>query len=205
MGIEGDVARLLGEGISEYVSEPKRNILYNIFIDGDGKVRPEIKKAQIPSRGDSAYQADVVISATWNNHSDSASVNSIPLVIIEIKKAEIKKDKLKSSLTTHDVLTYSSKALKHKEIYPYLRYGLLYIHPKRKLPQRFFTHNVGFDFAIAVKDYKNEIGDIVKVVKEQIAVSEKLRSAIWSKKSAAISRYSVIARVKMADQEELEN
>ena len=41
---------------------------------------------------------------------------SIPLVVMKIKFGRFK---------THDVLTYSAKALKHKEIYPCLRYGLV--------------------------------------------------------------------------------
>ena len=29
----------------------------------------------------------------------------------------------KQGLSTHDVLTYSAKATRHKQVYPYLRYG----------------------------------------------------------------------------------
>ncbi len=45
----------------------------------------------------------------------------------------------KTSLTTHDVLTYSTKARRHKQIYPYLRYGLL-VSTETSVPRRFFIH-----------------------------------------------------------------
>jgi len=40
----------------------------------------------------------------------------LPFVVIETKYG---------SFSTHDVLIYSTKALKHKEIYPYIRYGFV--------------------------------------------------------------------------------
>jgi len=59
---------------------------------------------QAPKRGILAFQTDLLIAK-----------NSIPLAVIETKYG---------GFSTHDVLVYSVKAQKHKETYPYLRYGL---------------------------------------------------------------------------------
>ena len=59
----------------------------------------------------------------------------------------------KTDITTHDVLTYSTKARKHKQVYPYLRYGLV-IGSVERIPRRFFTHNEGLDFCVAAAVYK---------------------------------------------------
>ena len=115
---------------------------------------------------------------------------------------EVKNNTRKSGITSHDILTYSTKALKHKEIYPYLRYGLLYIHSQENLPQRFFMHNVGFDFAMVVRDPEKEIDDITKIVKEQLVVSENLRKTIGNNKKSTVSKYSVIAKMGLREHDE---
>ncbi|MBC7081821.1 MAG: hypothetical protein H5T44_06250 [Thermoplasmatales archaeon] len=53
---------------------------------------------QKPKRGRLAFQNDILIKK-----------GDLPLVVIEAKY---------NSLTTHDILVYSTKALKHKEVYP---------------------------------------------------------------------------------------
>ena len=58
----------------------------------------------------------------------------------------------KQRLSTHDVLTYSAKATRHKQVYPYLRYGFV-IGKAKVLPGRFFTHNSGMDFAVAAASF----------------------------------------------------
>lgn len=71
--------------------------------------------------------------------------------------------------STHDILTYSTKAQKHKEIYPYLRYGLV-VGGENKIYNRFFTHNIGFDFAYALNgvDDSDSIKELAEIIKQQI-------------------------------------
>lgn len=65
----------------------------------------------------------------------------IPRVIIEAKLTKI---------STHDAITYSYKAEKHKFITPYLRYGIMIGDRKRyALPGRLFRHGTNFDFMFA--------------------------------------------------------
>jgi len=86
----------------------------------------------------------------------------LPLVVIEIKHG---------NFNTHDVLTYSEKALKHKEIYPYLRYGLVVGEKNKEITifNRFFRHNKGIDFAYVLDIDNNEsIKELVEITKQQI-------------------------------------
>ena len=105
-----------------------------------------------PKRGSHAFQTDLLITSSKDDF--------LPLVVIETKYG---------GFSTHDVLTYSTKAQKHKEIYPYLRYGLV-VGGQNKIHNRFFTHNIGFDFAYALNsvDDSNSIKDLAETIKQQI-------------------------------------
>ncbi|GAI54911.1 unnamed protein product, partial [marine sediment metagenome] len=52
-----------------------------------------------------------------------------------------------NSVTTHGAITYSQKASTHKNVHPYLRYGILLGNRKHyPLPGRLFRHGAYFDF-----------------------------------------------------------
>ena len=155
----------------KYIVKAKELLLYKILMSEDGKF-PSTEELQNPGRKDYTFQIDDLII---EEAGPEAKKIEIPLVALELKSYGIK-----SGITTHDVLTYSSKALKHKEIYRNLRYGLLYIHPRDPIPQRFFIHNVGFDFAIVINDINDQdnIRRLVGLLKQQITVSQKLREVL---------------------------
>ena len=82
------------------------------------------------------YQTDICISKVEEDNSCNIY---IPEIIIETKL---------KSYSSHDVITYSEKALAHKKLHPNLKYGFVVIEPEdNKLQSRFFAHNFGFDFA----------------------------------------------------------
>lgn len=128
----------------------KESLLYKLMIDSHGRLQPEYY--QIPTRGNLAFQTDIMIKD-----------DKIPLVVLELKVG---------GFTTHDILTYSNKALKHKEIYPYLRYGLV-ICESDIIDRKFFIHNVGFNFALALKEQSN-IDELIEVIKKQVEYSRKI-------------------------------
>jgi len=137
------------------------NLVYQLIIDGNGAIQPD--DPAHPSRGNYAFQTDILIKK-----------GKLPIVAIETKSG---------GLSTHDILTYSTKAMKHKEIYPYLRYGLI-VGNLKKIPNRFFIHNQGFDFAASLS-YNNdnsfcdgEVDAIVDMIKKQIEDSERLLKLI---------------------------
>ena len=104
------------------------------------------------------------------------TLTGIPLVVIEVKFGRP---------TTHGILTYSAKATKHKEIYPYLRYGLV-IGEVKKIAKRFFTHNSGFDFAVAVEKPES-LSAVTEIIEQQLQASERLLSVFQGKQ---VKRYA---------------
>ena len=80
-------------------------LLYEIRVNNNLEVVSQ-EQVRKPKRGTSAFQTDLCI------FEDKTPEVSIPRVVIEFK----------TGITTHDVLTYSAKAVRHKKIYPYLRY-----------------------------------------------------------------------------------
>ena len=104
------------------------SLLYKVAVDNNMQltVNPEN-----PIRGQSAFQTDLCVFEKKNQKIE------IPRVVIEFKPG----------ITTHDVLTYSTKAAKHKQVYPYLRYGLL-ISKLDFIPKRVYSHNEFLDFVV---------------------------------------------------------
>ena len=85
------------------------------------------------------------------------------------------------NFTTHDVLTYSTKALKHKGVYPYLRYGFV-VGGRRTITNKFFTHNEGFDFALAMtKPDEASLSKLLEIIKKQITNAESLLNMFKNK------------------------
>lgn len=110
------------------------SLYYSLSLDR--KLCLSTPNTQKPKRGSSAFETDICIF-------ERKEVIDFPRVVIEFKER----------ITTHDILTYSAKAGKHKQIYPCLRYGLL-ASELDSIPGRFFTHNESLDFFIAAKNYK---------------------------------------------------
>ena len=123
------------------------NLLYQLYLDQ--KLDLAVSDTRSPARGSSAFQTDICIFELLNGV-------EFPRVAIEFKP----------KITTHDILTYSAKAGKHKKIYPCLRYGLL-ASELGSIPGRFFIHNDNLDFFIAAKKYSSE-AEINKFAKKLI-------------------------------------
>ncbi len=101
-------------------------LLYQVTVDNRLALTVDPKR---PTRGSSAFQTDLCVL----EEKDKDLL--IPRVVLEFK----------TSITTHDVLTYSAKARKHKQVYPYLRYGIV-ASDQSTVPGRLFTHNESLDF-----------------------------------------------------------
>lgn len=149
--------RVLQRQLKRFQVSKWEALIYKVIIEENPDCELEYipENPKEPKRGNLAFQTDILVK---NKNS--------PLIVIETKY---------NRLTTHDVLTYSTKALKHKEVYPHLRYGLVIGGANLKtIPKRFFTHNHGFDFAIVIEHVynKNEVKRFIDTVKEQIKSSE---------------------------------
>lgn len=162
---------VLAKAFPEFQVETGKNLLYKIEIDGLGRVTHE--DADTPSRGQFAFQTDILISQ-----------DGLPLVVIELKSG---------SFSTHDVIVYSMKAQRHKQIYAYLRYGFV-VYGAASLGRRFMTHNENFDFALAAPDMAAVQKSVVNVVRRQIAGAQRLRK-IMSTSRVNIERYEQIVEI----------
>jgi hypothetical protein len=146
--VQNVLTRRLGR---DYVVHIGKSILYKIEVDAFGNVNPG--SVESPTRGRYAFQTDILIEKRGE---------PIPLVVIELKYG---------AFTSHDVITYSAKAARHKEIYPYLRYGFVVVGVEA-LSRKFLTHNAGFDFALALPQVAAHEADLVALVRRQVASAE---------------------------------
>jgi len=148
-------------------------LLYQIAVDNNLSIAIN---PRFPTRGQSAFQTDLCIFETR-----SVKIR-IPRVVIEFKPG----------LSTHDVLTYSTKARKHKQIYPYLRYGLVTARPIA-VPGRFFTHNEALDFCLATGGLSTSaIGAWLRaLIRKEVAASRRLEAIAFDKTSARLFRNEI--------------
>ncbi len=149
------------------------SLLYEVTVDHRLEIRVDPKR---PSRGHAAFQTDLCVFEVL------AADLEIPRVVLEFKP----------KLSTHDVLTYSAKARRHKQIYPYLRYGLV-IARYKVVPKRFFLHNEALDFCVAAASFRaNELTKFVaKLLKREVRTSHQLESIAFGKTGAAVYRRSI--------------
>ena len=146
----------------KYVVHTGKSILYKLEVDVSGRLVPnDIGK---PIRGQYAFQTDILIEK---------KKPSIPLVVIELKYG---------SFSTHDIITYSSKASRHKDIYPYLRYGFV-IGGLENLSRKFLTHNQGVDFAMALPKRVSKEAELLKLIRGQIRNAERLIEVMQTNRS----------------------
>jgi hypothetical protein len=163
--VVAQVKDVLAPRLADYTVETGRNLFYKVEIDGLGRLSHD--SGDIPMRGQLAFQTDILISK-----------NSVPLVVIELKSG---------SFSSHDVITYSWKAERHKRIYPYLRYGFVVVGPET-LGRRFSIHNEDFDFALALPDLAAIDAELAPLVQRQIMSAERL-IALRETRSGKLRRY----------------
>jgi hypothetical protein len=146
------VRKVLASALSnDYQVHQGASLLYRIEIDGTGKISND--GAGAPRRGQYAFQTDILVSKA-----------EIPLVVVELKSG---------SFSSHDVITYSFKAQRHRQVYPYLRYGFAVV-GLEALGRRFVTHNEGFDFAVALPTISCVKTELVAIVRRQATNAERM-------------------------------
>jgi hypothetical protein len=161
----GQVVQLLRE--KEILPEPytirmNANLYYQIIADNNLNITANLKN---PKRGDSAFQTDLCI---FRKRRDI----ELPKIVFEFKQ----------NLTSHDVITYSNKARRHKQIYPYLRYGLI-CYGLPAIQKRFFIHKEALDFCLAGVDSPEHWPDwLGELIQEELKISDTLESTIFGNK-----------------------
>ena len=149
------------------------SLLYEVKVDNTLRVQVDPRS---PTRGQSAFQTDLCV------FEQVAANTRIPRVVLEFKPG----------VSTHDVLTYSAKARKHKSIYPYLRYGIV-TGRERAVPGKFFTHNEALDFmlaagALATARFATALRTLLRA---EVAASRRLESLVFDNLRPTLFRTDV--------------
>lgn len=138
---------LKGVGGRDYRISEHENLLYSVVVDSStGTYHPPLADGcgGLPDgKKFYAFQTDILVLKSGHS----------PRVALELKWSSNPRKSLHEApggYGTHDVITYSAKATRHKQIYPYLRYGFV-LGNQAALGQKFFVHNSGFDFALAIR------------------------------------------------------
>lgn len=152
-------------------------LLYEVTVNE--RLEIEIDPAR-PSRGHSAFQTDLCVFERRPGGLE------IPRVVLEFK----------TKLSTHDVLTYSAKALRHKRIYPYLRYGLVTA-KETVVPKRFFLHNEALDFCIALgaTSRAGRTQVVARLLRKEVRTARQLKDIAFGAARTAVYRSAVQLRV----------
>ena len=134
------------------------------------------------SFSETSFETDMVVYEKLNN-------KIIPRVIIEAKVGTV---------TTHDAITYSHKAMYHKNVIPYVRYGIMLgAREKYPLPGRLFRHGTNFDFLFSFVDYlpaDKEIRAFVEMVKKEITYSRQIEEILSNSRSRGRKRYYMLQK-----------
>ena len=149
-------------------------LLYQVTVDNKLNLTVDVKS---PRRGNSAFQTDLCV------FEELPGEVLIPRVVMEFK----------TSITTHDVLTYSAKASKHKQVYPYLRYGVV-ASGESVVPGRLFTHNQALDFCAAVKGLKGKGLEtfLASLLEAEVESSRRLESIAFGSTRVRLFRNEIL-------------
>jgi len=101
--------------------------------------------------------------------------------VIEVKKAGI---------TTHSLLTYAAKAERHKQVYPYLRYGIVVGRSPGGVERKWLFHGSQFDFMVALASFlptKREADHLAAILTEEVQMSRRLGEILASPRKKASS------------------
>lgn len=169
-----DLVNILNEefSIDSYIAKSHENLISTVRIDNN--------KDENAVRGKNAFQTDILIYKKVY-HKD---IEEIPMVVVELKTGQTE-----STPTTHDIILYSVKAMKHKAVYPQLRYGMVWFNGK-KVPNRFILNNENMDFGFGFTSEglgnTDELNIFIGIIKEQLETAEKTHSVLSGKQSVKL-------------------
>ena len=138
------------------------------------------------------FETDLVIYETVNE-------TIIPRVIIESKIEKV---------STHDAITYSYKAEKHKNITPYLRYGIMLGNRRHyPLPGRLFRHGTNFDFMFQFAGYnptENEWNTFIKMLLKEVKYSRGIEEMLHESRRKSRKQYFMFQKQLVLKEQDLE-
>lgn len=135
-----------------------------------------------PQVKSTSFETDLLIAETWPDDTWK------PRVVVETKFKKV---------GTHSGLIYSQKALAHKSVHPYLRYGMLIGGLHEALPGRLIRHGLDFDFLLSWPDVSPSRVDwqhFVEVLLQQVEGSQTLERLLFDSRKPDRPRYTVLHR-----------
>ena len=162
----------------------------NIYVDVLKKIPYALEissfneewKADTESLDETAFETDMVVY-------EKVDEKIIPRVIVESKVG---------SVTTHDAITYSHKAMYHKNVIPFVRYGIMLgARETYPLPGRLFRHGTNFDFLFSFVDYvpsEKELTTFVDMLKREIIYSRQIEEILSNSRSRGRKRYFMLQK-----------
>lgn len=127
------------------------------------------------------YQTDMLITENVDGG------KWIPRVVIEAKLR---------SVTTHDAITYSHKAFTHRQVHPYIRYGILVGQREHyPLPGRLFRHGTQFDFMVSwvkLEPTKKEMDCLINILTREIEASQIMEHIIFDSRQRNRAHYTAL-------------
>lgn len=130
----------------------------------------------------SLFETDLVVYEKSNG-------KVIPRVIIEAKVG---------SVTTHDAITYSHKAMYHKNVIPFVRYGIMLgARETYPLPGRLFRHGTNFDFLYSFVGYEvteKEKKMFVEMIKREIVYSRQIEEILTNSRHRDRKHYYMLQK-----------
>ena len=121
------------------------------------------------------YETDLLIGEHINTSSDW-----LTRVVIESKLGD---------LTTHDALTYSAKAATHKNVHPYLRYGMVIGRHPGAVPGRLIRHGHQFDFMLTLPSETVSTEDLERLsqlLQDEIQASREIGRLLSEKSNVTL-------------------
>jgi hypothetical protein len=149
----------LRASIKDLEVETGKSIFYSVYIDETGNIPLHLNPQGEPMRGEgTGFEQDILL---FEHVSCQTSV--VPRVAVEVKFRGV---------TTHDALVYSAKAERIRNVYPYLRYGLI-LGDMGKIPPRVLRLGREFDFIVRISNPPNpaEFAQLVNLLSNEAETS----------------------------------
>lgn len=166
----------------------KEDLGENIFVDVFKKIPYafEIKSFsedwEVNEPDETFFETDMIVY-------EKVDGKIIPRVIIESKV---------ESVTTHDAITYSHKASYHKNVIPFVRYGIMCGNRDTyPLPGRLFRHGTNFDFLFSFVGYEpsdKEKSVFLEMLKKEVQYSKQFEEILSNSRSRDRKKYYMLQK-----------
>lgn len=129
-----------------------------------------------------SFETDLIIY-------EKVNAKIIPRVIVESKVGTV---------STHDAITYSHKAMYHKNVIPFVRYGIMLGNRETyPLPGRLYRHGTNFDFLFSFIGYiptEKEKKQFIEMLKREVEYSRKFEEMLSNSRSKSRKRYYMLQK-----------